>query len=119
MNNSILNRTSINFTVNEKPVPIVSNNFKTIKPLNLSSGVAGFSPPTDLDGISTPLIRSKRYTNIEGALRDMGSADQLYRVKPSEYQTLNIKARRLDAIDKKARTKINLSLTNFDKEAQE
>jgi len=61
--------------MNDKPVPIVSNNFKSVKPLNMSNAVAGFSPPTDFEGISTPLVRSKRYTNIDGALRDMGSAD--------------------------------------------
>ena len=59
----------------------------------------------NLNELSTPIIKNaRRYINIAGALKDRGSAEVLTKGKVPRkevYQTLNMKSRRLESIERK------------------
>ena len=55
-----------------------------------------------LNDISTPIIKNaRRYVNLQGALKDRGSADVLGRKMKSRdnYNTLGTKSRRLESLE--------------------
>jgi len=59
----------------------------------------------------------RRLVNLAGAIRDMGSADELTRTRylgrDKQYETLNVKTRKLQSIDQKRKAVVMQSVNSL------